>query len=88
MNIYFSKEFIKNYRKITKKNISLKEKIKTSIQIFKENPRHPSLHLHRLKGKMVEDWSISVHLDLRIIFTYTSKGILLIDIGNHREVYK
>lgn len=88
MNIYFSQEFIKNYRKITKKNTSLKEKIKINLSIFKENPRHPSLRLHRLKGKMVEDWSISIKSDLRIVFTYVSNGALLVDIGNHKEVYK
>lgn len=88
MNIYFSQEFIKNYRKITKKNTLLKEKIKITLSIFKENPRHPSLRLHRLKGKMVEDWSISIKSDLRIVFTYVSNGILLVDIGNHKEVYK
>ncbi len=88
MNIYFSQEFIKNYRKITKKNTSLKERVKISLSIFKANPRHPSLRLHRLKGKMVEDWSISIKSDLRIVFTYVSGGILLVDIGNHKEVYK
>jgi len=88
MNIYFSKEFIKNYRKITKKNISLREKVKMNLRVFRENPRHPSLRLHRLKGKMVDDWSISIQSDLRIVFTYISDGILLVDIGNHKEVYK
>lgn len=88
MNIYFSKEFIKDYRKITKKNSSLKAKIKVSIAIFKENPRHPSLRLHRLKGKMIDDWSITVQSDLRIIFTYILKGVLLVDIGSHKDVYK
>jgi addiction module RelE/StbE family toxin len=88
MNIYFSQEFIKNYRKVTKKNISLKEEIKITISIFKVNPRHPSLRLHRLKGKMIDDWSISVKSDLRIVFTYVSDGILLVNIGSHKEVYK
>ena len=88
MNIYFSKEFIKSYKKVTKKNSLLKEKIKISLSVFKENPRHPSLRLHWLKGKMVEDWSISVQSDLRIVFTFVSNGVLLVDIGNHKEVYK
>ncbi|MEK7522567.1 MAG: type II toxin-antitoxin system mRNA interferase toxin, RelE/StbE family [Patescibacteria group bacterium] len=88
MNIYFSQEFIKNYRKITKKNVQLKKKIKIRLSVFRENPKHPSLRLHRLKGKMIEDWSISVQSDLRIIFTYVLGGILLVDIGNHKEVYK
>lgn len=88
MNIFFSNEFIKSYKKVTKKNSFLKEKIKLTLSIFKDNPRHPSLRLHRLKGKMVEDWSISVQSDLRIIFIYVSGGILLVDIGSHKEVYK
>lgn len=88
MNIYFSKEFIKNYRKITKKDTFIKGRIKKVITVFRENPRHSSLRLHRLKGKMIEDWSISVKSDLRIVFTYVSNGILLVDIGSHKEVYK
>lgn len=88
MNVYYSQYFIKRYRKITKKNQQLKQSIKKVINQFIKSPRHPTLHLHKLKGKMVDDWSISVEANMRIIFTYIKDGILLVDIGSHDEVYR
>jgi len=87
MRIFLSQNFLKKYKKITRRNIKLKEKISKKIFVFKMNPTHPSLKLHRLKGKMVDDWSIAVEGDLRIIFTYIDEGILLVDLGKHEEVY-
>ncbi|KKQ24992.1 MAG: hypothetical protein US40_C0004G0030 [Candidatus Roizmanbacteria bacterium GW2011_GWC2_37_13] len=88
MNVYLSKNFDKFFKKLTKNNPSLKEKIKEKITLFQENPHHPSLKLHKLKGKMVEDWSFSVEGNLRIVLTYVDDGVLLVDIGSHDEVYK
>jgi addiction module toxin, RelE/StbE family len=88
MNIYLSKDFIKAFKKVTKNNFLLKDKIKNKINFFSENPRHPSLRLHKLKGKMIENWSFSVEGDIRIIFTYIDDGVLFVDIGSHKEVYK
>lgn len=69
MNIYLSKNFLRNYRKLLKKNPT-------------------SLRLHKLQGKMVTDWSITIEQDLRLIFTYVKDGVLLIDIGKHEDVYR
>lgn len=88
MNVYLSKNFIKASKKLTKNNLLIKEKIKKKIKLFTNNPKHPSLKLHKLKGKMVEDWSFSVENNLRIVFTYVEEGVLLVDIGSHDEVYK
>ena len=88
MNIYPSREFSRAFRKITKKRPSIKEKIKLKIALISLNPLHPSLKLHKLKGKQSDNWSIAVEQDLRLIFTYVPDGILLIDIGKHEEVYQ
>lgn len=88
MNVYLSKNFIKASKKLTKSNLLIKKKIKEKIKLFINNPKHPSLKLHKLKGKMVEDWSFSVENNLRIVFTYVEDGVLLVDIGSHDEVYK
>jgi len=53
-----------------------------------ENPKHPSLRLHKLEGKMIENWSFSVEDDIRMIFTYVDDGVLFVDIGSHKKVYK
>ena len=55
MNIYLSKNFIKASKKLTKNDLLIKEKIKEKIKLFTNNPKHPSLKIHKLKGKMVED---------------------------------
>jgi addiction module RelE/StbE family toxin len=88
MNVYLSKNFERAFKKITKNNPSLKEKVKEKIRLFTKNPKDYSLKLHKLKGKMIEDWSFSVESDIRIILTYIEDGILLVDIGSHDEVYK
>jgi len=87
MNIYLSSEFIKNFKKLTRKNPSLKNKIKEKLKLFQENPTHPSLRIHKLVGKKEQGWSISVESDLRIIFIFVKDEVLLVDIGKHDEVY-
>lgn len=87
MNIYLSSEFIKNFKKLTRKDPSLKNKIKEKLKLFQKNPTHPSLRIHKLVGKKEQSWSISIESDLRIIFIFVKDGVLLIDIGRHEEVY-
>jgi len=86
MKTYFSKKFIHSYQKLTNKNTTLKDKIKKTLTIFKENPNHPSLRLHKLQGKRITDWSISVNNAVRIIFVYVAGGVLFIDVGYH-DIY-
>ena len=88
MTIFVSRSFLRKYKKLLKQNPRLREKIKNQLSIFQDNPNHPSLRLHKLQGKMITDWSISVGQDLRLIFTNVKDGILLVDIGKHEEVYK
>ena len=53
-------------------------------QVFKENPFHPSLRLHKLKGKLAGQWSFSVTRSIRIIFKPQENGdMLFISIGSH-----
>jgi len=87
MNIYLSSEFIKNFKRLTRRNPSLKNKIKEKLTLFQNNPLHPSLRIHKLVGKREQSWSISVEKDLRIIFIFVKDGVLLIDIGKHDKVY-
>lgn len=88
MTIHLSKNFLRNYKKLLKKNPQLKVRITEKLSLIQDNPNHPSLHLHKLQGKMITDWSIAISQDLRVIFIYVEEGILLVDIGKHEEVYK
>jgi mRNA-degrading endonuclease YafQ of YafQ-DinJ toxin-antitoxin module len=76
-NSQFEKQFLSLPKAIQKKACS-KEKL------FRENPFHPSLRLHKLKGKLDGLWSISIDMKNRIIFKPLENGIILfISIGMH-----
>ncbi len=87
MKIYFDKQSFRKYQKLGNKNHILKVKIKKALQLLEKDPVHPSLRLHKLSGKRKTAWSISVTMDLRIIFQFKGKDIFIIDIGKHDEVY-
>lgn len=87
MKFHFGQNFLRKYRRLTARQPQLKRKISKQLKLLRENPLHPSLRLHKLKGKEVEGWSVSIDKDLRILFIYVPGGILLVDIGSHKEVY-
>ena len=83
-NIYYSSDFGKQFKKISP--IIQKQAIKKE-KIFRQNPLHPSLRLHSLKGKLQGFYSISITLNFRIIFTRKPNGdIIFISIGQH-DIY-
>lgn len=87
MRIFISPYFKKRYQRLIKKNPQLRTLTDKKISLFEKNPLHHSLRLHKLSGKVIDQWSISLKGDLRIVFQYVKEGILLTDIGSHDEVY-
>jgi len=84
-NIYYSKGFKKDLKKLPKQiiNFAIKKE-----EIFKSNPLHPSLRLHELHGKFKGLWSISVTSKYRIIFERQKNGdLIFISVGKH-DIYK
>jgi len=80
-NIHYNEDFEKQFLMIPK-NIQ-KKAIKKEI-LFRENPFHPSLRLHKLKGKLDGLWSISLDMKYKIIFKPLEDGVVLfISIGGH-----
>ncbi len=83
--ILYSSQFAKELRVLPKEIILLAIK---KEQLFRDNPLHPSLRLHALKGKLVGLWSISISGNYRLIFNRQKNGtILFISIGKH-DIYK
>ena len=91
--LVWEKSFTRAFKRRTKKNSDLKEKIFTAIDHLVVHPFHPSLATHKLHGELRGLWACSVEYDCRIIFTFAEQGkhkeeyIVLIDIGTHDEVY-
>ncbi|WP_306301638.1 type II toxin-antitoxin system RelE/ParE family toxin [Geminocystis herdmanii] len=79
---------------IEQKNLSknipeLVKQYEKTLKLLELNPHHPSLRLHRLKGKLQDLYSVSINISYRICLhlIITEKEIILVDIGSHNEVY-
>lgn len=85
--VIFSPTFQKQLAQIQQKDKKLFGKIKKQFTIFKSNPRHPSLRLHKLKGALKNTWSLSITMDFRLIFIEDNE-FYFFDMGTHDQVYK
>lgn len=62
----------------------IKKKAVKTESLFRLNTFHPSVRLHKLKGKFEGAWSISVDYKYKIIFTTMPDGVILfVSIGLH-----
>lgn len=87
--ILITDEYKKRLKKFLKKHPDLLERYGKTLAILEQNPYHPSLRLHKLKGTLKEYHSISINLEYRVVidFILRENEIILIDIGSHDDVY-
>jgi addiction module RelE/StbE family toxin len=88
MQIYFSKEFEKNFKKRITGNKNLENRFFERLEFFKNNKNHPLLKNHPLKGKRASYYAFSVTADTRVIYQQAENKVYkFIDIGTHNQVY-
>ncbi len=75
---------LENFVKGNKKNA---ERVKKTVKLFTQNPKHPSLNLEKLKGSEV--WTMRIDKGNRIFLLWIDKTTaLFIDIGTHDKYRK
>ncbi|MEN8253668.1 MAG: type II toxin-antitoxin system mRNA interferase toxin, RelE/StbE family [Patescibacteria group bacterium] len=84
--ITFSPDFKKKLKVLAKKDEKLFFKIHKKLKLFADNSEHPSLRVHKLKGKLKDTKSLSVTMGFRLIFLEDTKYYFY-DMGTHKEVY-
>ncbi len=87
--LVFTETYLKREKAFLKKHKDLIPRYKKVLKLLEINPHHPSLRLHKLKGKFQDKYSVSITMSYRIILTFAvvENEIVLIDIGHHDEVY-
>ena len=85
--IAFSPDFYKKLQRIKRKDPKLFNKIQKQLALFKKNPRHRSLRLHKITREVKNVWSISIDRSIRMLYVQ-EEDIYFFDIGTHDEVYK
>ena len=86
-----SSAFVRNARKIVKKQPHLAQNIQETLELLCIDPFQTRLRTHKLKGELKDSYACSAGYDLRIISKFVeydrSQAILLESIGTHDEVY-
>ena len=82
--LIFTETFKDNYKRLPK---NLQERFDKKLALLLENPRHPSLNIHRYHGK--EDvWEGYVNQKYRFTFSVMRDALLFRNIGPHGIVEK
>jgi mRNA-degrading endonuclease YafQ of YafQ-DinJ toxin-antitoxin module len=87
--LVYPDSYIRRARKFLKKHPGLLGQYRKTLELLTLDPTHPSLRLHRLKGRLNALHSVSINISYRITVEFVIEGeeILLVNVGNHDQVY-
>jgi len=91
--LVWSYTFVRAYKRILRRQPELPARIEQTLKALIQDPFHPQLHSHKLKGDLGGTWACTVSYDLRILFEFIQnqesgiEEILLLTIGTHEDVY-
>ena len=88
--ILYTNSYNKKAAVFLKKHPDLVNLYAKTMQLLELNPGHPSLKLHKLKGKHSDLYSVAINLSYRIslILMMQEDQVIPLDIGSHDEVYR
>ncbi len=88
MHFRFSPEVESYLKKLKTRDHKIFALIIKQIALFEENPKHPSLRIHKLSGKLSGVFSLSIGLKLRLLYFVKNGEAWGYLIGTHDEVYR
>lgn len=85
MEISYKPVFVRQFNKLEE---DLQKEVLEKIELLKDSKNHEFLKVHKLHGKLKENYGFYVNYKIRIVFIWESKKeITLLAIGDH-DVYK
>ncbi|MBI5222139.1 MAG: type II toxin-antitoxin system mRNA interferase toxin, RelE/StbE family [Candidatus Magasanikbacteria bacterium] len=85
MNINFSPRFKRAYKKLPS---HIQDDFDKQIKVFMQDPNHPSLKTHKLKGRLQECLAFRLRNGYRVFFDFcASDSVDLLGVGSH-DIYK
>ena len=88
-SLVFTESYTRRAFRFLHKHPELRSPYEKTLQLLELNPFHPSLRLHKLKGRLSDLHSVSINLSYRITIEFLIEGrtIIPVAIGSHDEVY-
>ena len=90
VQLVWTNTFSRTARKFLKKNPGLRGEFERTLRQLEEDPGHPRLRLHPLKGRLEGKHSVSMTYSHRIVLVLALEEgrIVLLDIGSHDQAYR
>lgn len=85
MNFSLTQGFQKKAQKLCKRDSQLRQALVKQFTLFQEDHLHPSLKLHKLKGKRSEQYAIWIIGDLRALSIKSEEEYIFFDLVNHDQ---
>jgi addiction module RelE/StbE family toxin len=91
--LVWSPGFTRALRRAIRHRPGLRPSAERALRQLAEDPFHPSLHSHKLRGNLAGVWACTVDYDNRILFEFMANPetgedeIHLLAMGTHDEVY-
>ena len=87
--IRYTKPYLRKAERFLKKNPGLRKQYSKTLSLLEANPHHPSLRLHRLKGRLSDLHSASININycITLEFIIQDKTIIPVTVGPHDEAY-
>lgn len=87
--LIYPDSYIRRARKFLRKHPEINSQYRKTLELSELNPYHPSLRLHSLEGRLQGLSSVSINISYRIVLELEvkDKEIILINIGDHDQVY-
>jgi len=70
MKIGWTPKLLRSFKHLICKNPNLRPLLEKTLKQLSENPFHPTLRTHKLKGELEEIWSCSINYQYRILFEF------------------
>ncbi len=80
--LIFTGRFKKNFKTLPR---DAQNRFEEKLDLFLQNPRHPSLNIHRYHGHD-DVWEAYISMQYRFTFSITPDSIIFRNIGPHRII--
>ena len=88
--LIYTKSYIRRAARFIKKHPELIGQYSKTLELLELDPFHPSLRLHKLKGRPSELHAVSINIEycISIEFLFDEEMIIPVNVGSHDEVYE
>jgi len=87
--LLFPESYGRSEKRFLRRHPDLASRYCRTLALLEQDPGHPALRLHPLKGRLSGLHAVSINLKYRItlVLELREREILLVHVGSHDEVY-